>query len=163
MRYLLLLLFVTSTVFSQDFRLPKPDIAQIKAAMEQQPGADNIYIYLTQHFKPVSKKYDIQEYTDTDSPEMCSFRQNFEHNIIYSEDYCSESGVVYNIILPKADIANVKTWVEEMHGKEANYDGIYNLWDETGLIYRPSNEGAGCYYEVKPEKDKTVLFIYCGC
>ncbi|MEL1242993.1 hypothetical protein AAEO56_01855 [Flavobacterium sp. DGU11] len=146
---------------AQKFELKQPDIKKIVAAVKASEYTnDEMLIYLKQNYKTAEKPTGVKKDVEFENQPICSFKQKFEGGIEYFIDSCGESkGTNVLLTLPKTDTATLKKWIEKMY--KVNGTEIKNVWD--GLIYRPEDEGAGCYYEIKQSKNKTVVEMYCGC
>lgn len=153
----IILLLLPVVCPAQDFILLEPNA---NPAMAEKNPPDNIYIYLLSNYEPASKQKDII----MDGDRICSFRQSFQQGIEYSTKKCEETvGRQSVLVLPKADINNLRNWIEQMHKLTGN--GIKNNWDKAKLIYSPKDKGedCGCYYEIKDGPENTVIKVYCGC
>lgn len=155
--------FISFAVNAQGFRLKEPDTKAIREELNKGNDAeDEIYIYLLLNYELADYPYDIKYDAEFENRPLCSFRQKFEGDIEYYTYNCGEGpGGSTVITLPLTDISLLKLWIEDIY--EANRTEIENVWDKTGLIYRPEDEGAGCYYTIKPQKDKIIVENYCGC
>jgi hypothetical protein len=163
MRLIALLILLPLISYSQKFELKQPDVKKIEAAVKGSDHMeDEVLIYLKQNYKALSKPTSVKRDMEFDGQPICSFMQKFEGGIEYFIDSCGEGkGTSVLLTLPKTDTAKLKKWIEKMYS--INSTRMDNVWDKSGLIYQPEDEGAGCYYEIKQLKDKTVLDIYCGC
>lgn len=160
-KWFLLLIIFPVAVFAQEFRLKTPNIKKIKTAMQETGFPDDaIYTYLKENYKTDGEPYNVQRDEDFQDLPLCSMSQKFEQDITYYINSCGEArGTSILLTLPKADIKNIKLWIESFH--QLYTDITENVW--TGDRYHPYDDGAGCHYQIKQEKDKTIIEIYCGC
>ena len=87
-----------------------------------------------------------------------------KHSLInYFKDYqCNEEGGSSSILtLPKTDRKSLIIWVEQIF--KIYPTDIDHSWNSEMTIFRPTDEGAGCYYEIIENKTSTMVKIYCGC
>ncbi len=163
-QYLLFLLTLLPLLCqAQQFELKQPDSKKIQSEIKNSNYRDEeTFVYLKLNYKPTGKPTGVKKDVEFENQPVCSFTQKFEGGIIYFIDSCGEGkGTTVLLTLPKTDTATLKKWIEKMYN--ANGTEIKNVWDKTGLIYQPEDEGAGCYYEIKQSKNKTEVEMYCGC
>lgn len=163
MKHIVLLLLLLASVFAhaQQFKLKPINKAQISKAMAD-GREDEIYVYLEQNYKTVGKRTGVKLDDEFESKPICAFTQKFENGIVYKTHGCGEAaGLEVIVTFPETGTKDVKKWVEDLYG--APTDGIKNVWDKTGLIYGPEDEGAGCYYTIKQSGKSTIVEMWCGC
>lgn len=163
MKNLFILLFFPFFCFSQDFVIPKPNIEELEAELNSREFlSDEVYLYLIKNFDSIASKKDLKYY-DYDSNSICSFNQGFDKNINYfTYNQCNEEGGSSSILtLPKTDRKSLIIWVEQIF--KIYPTDIDHSWNSEMTIFRPTDEGAGCYYEIIEKKSSTMVKIYCGC
>ncbi len=115
------------------------------------------YLYIRNYYEKKSGKDSIKyfEWDNNISNNICSFNQSFKPNINYYIWECKGEGGIKEIIeFPKIENSEIKSLINLLfYEKQNNWISEFN--------YKPN--GAGCYYEIKQQKDKTILKIYCGC
>ena len=90
------------------------------------------------------------------------FTQQFENGITYKEENCSEEGGGnLAVTFKNVNRKSLENWIEKIFKilDETNE----NIWNEKRTQYSPKEEGAGCYFEIKEENNKTKVEVYCGC
>lgn len=160
-RVLLTLLIFPIVGFSQAFELKKTNIVELRKDMEQNNSTEIIYSYLLQEYKKVGEKKNIKMF-DSNKTKICAFEQEFLGGITYSINECSEEGgMTFKITFPTVGKKTVMNWIEIMDSNDLSE--IDNSWNENGTIYRPTDEGVGCYYTIINDDKSTVVEIWCGC
>ena len=162
MKFILLLLFLLPFPACAQFELKIPDVENLEAELKKSNFADeSIYFYLTKNYDITSDKKDIQR-LDYSEYQICSFKRIFNNNIEYYFEQCKEAGgVIISLKMPKASTQNLKLWIEKIHIIESGFD---NVWDENKpLLYRPDDEGVGCWYSIEHRDSESIIQIYCGC
>jgi|SRR5690606_9111755 len=158
---LLILIFPILT-FGQSFKLPEPNVKELKDKMVKSDYTKEVvYLYLIQNFDTISKKREIINY-DYPDYSICSFNQNFENDINYSLEKCKEAGgLSVLLMLPKTDRQSLIKWIELIY-KSAPMD-IEHTWNSSKTKFGPTDEGVGCYFEIKETERNTLIENYCGC
>lgn len=160
----LLTLFLTFSAVgsAQNFKLKKPNVSQLIAELEQSNFSQSAtYLYFTRNYKAKSEKFNIKKY-DYAEYDVCAFKQKFDNDIIYSQEGCQEEGGIRTkLTLPKADKTNLAEWVE-LIVKSSPTNTKYG-WNSAKTKFRPIEDEAGCYFEIKENKKNTEIDIYCGC
>tara|TARA_R110002012_G_scaffold320721_1_gene545205 strand:+ start:825 stop:1319 length:495 start_codon:yes stop_codon:yes gene_type:complete len=160
--FVTLLLIIPILTFSQDFKIAQPNIDVLKAEMKQTNYADDvIYLFLTRNYDSIAKKSEIIYY-DYPDYSICSFNQDFENGINYSIEKCREAGGTSNyLVLPKTDRQSLVKWIEGIF--ESSPMDIKHSWNLDKSKFGPTNNGAGCYFEIKETDKNTLVENYCGC
>ncbi|OIQ40594.1 MAG: hypothetical protein BM563_02650 [Bacteroidetes bacterium MedPE-SWsnd-G1] len=147
--------------FSQSFELKKPNISKLKGVLEQNNSTEIIYAYLLQEYDYNGEKKNVKMF-EYNKNQICAFEQEFSGGISYNIDECvEEGGITYNITFPRIDKNELMNWVEIMDSNDLSE--IENSWNSDGTIYRPSDEGVGCYYTIKETETKSAVEVWCGC
>ena len=119
------------------------------------------YLYLIRNYKAESEKLDIKKY-DYPDYNICAFKQKFEHGIVYSEEQCREAGgITTKLTLPKTDKISIIQWVELIF--ESSPMDIEHGWNSEKTKFGPTDDGVGCYFEIKETENNTEIEMYCGC
>ncbi len=136
------------------FILHTPDTLKLKQIRKSRYGKESIsYLYLRNYYDTISVKNSVKYYDW--SSDICSFTQKFKGNINYSVSHCEEGMSIAEVIqLPKLKLKEIRKFIELLY-----YDSD-NKWT-SDYIYAP--DGAGCSYEIKILKDRTIIEIFCGC
>lgn len=139
-----------------NFILHLPDTSMLKKHQKEREWKETLtYLYLRNYYTSISKKDSI-EYYEWNSKSICSFNQSFEGKIKYSVWECKEAGGISETVeFPKLDLDLTKKFIETVFFDKGN------SWTSEENKYEP--DGAGCYYEIKQRKEKTIIEIYCGC
>lgn len=160
----LILLLTPFLSISQDFKLKDFNREKMIAEREKQNYESNvIYMYLYQKYDSISSKHSIK-YLNYPDYGICSFKQEFEHQISFYLSSCKEAGgSSVRLILPSnMDMQNLKSWVEKIYNS-APFEGVPHQWNSTGNKFEPIDQGAGCYYEIKKLENTTLVTCHCGC
>ncbi|RZS90634.1 hypothetical protein EV197_3163 [Aquimarina brevivitae] len=157
-----MLVVIPVGVLAQNFELEQPNITKLKAQQEQSNyQQDVLYTYLLNNYKVSSDKTDVKMY-DYSENMICAFTQEFENGITYTEAQCKEAGgKTITLTLPRTNKESLIQWIEAMF--QSTGMDIKHSWNSEKTIYRPADEGAGCYYEIKETDMNTLVKIYCGC
>ena len=122
---------------------------------------DVIYMYLIRNYDSIAKKREIIYYDYSDY-NICSFNQDFENEINYSIEQCREAGgTSISLVLPKTDRQSLTEWIELIF--QSSPMDIEHSWNSYKTIFRPTDQGVGCYFEIKETESNTLLENYCGC
>jgi len=161
-RFILLFLIFPIIGFAQNFQLKKPNSTELNAELEKTNySQDAAYMYLIRNYKSKSEKIEVKKY-DYPDYSICAFKQKFENGIVYSEEQCREAGgITSNLTLPKTDKESVVQWVELIF-KSSQVD-IEHGWNSDKTKFQPTDNGVGCYYEIKEKENSTEIDMYCGC
>lgn len=145
------------------FNLKMPNVEKLKKQYEYNFSLIGVmYLYLTNNYKPTSKKKDIVKNNYKTDKRICSFRQEF-NKIEYYLNYCGEKGSVEKIQISKINLDTVRKWIEHIYIVTDCDNCIKNKWNENKMIFEPIDGGAGCYYIIKKIEDKIEITIECGC
>ena len=88
--------------------------------------------------------------------------QEFENAIYYSIKQCREAGgTLIRLVLPKTNRQSLVKWIEGIF-KSSPMD-IKHGWNSDKTKFGPTDNGAGCYFEIKETKNNTIVENYCGC
>ena len=164
-KHLLTLLFASISIIcnGQGFELAIPNSTELKEELRNRQDyvGDPIYLYLLRNYKPTSDQMDAKNYEFPDYS-ICSFTQNFENEIVYKTEHCQEGkGISCTLILPKMSRENLERWIEGIYQSDSM--AIPHDWNEDRSEFRPLDSGAGCYYEIIEEENRTIVKSYCGC
>ena len=161
---LLIFGLLISPIFSiaQNFELIKPNVEELNVELKKTNFTQDVtYLYLNRNYKAESEKLDIKKY-DYPDYNICAFKQKFEHGIVYSEEQCREAGgITTKLTLPKTDKKSIVQWVELIF-KSSPMD-IEHGWNSEKTKFGPTDDGAGCYFEIKETENNTEIDMYCGC
>jgi hypothetical protein len=144
--------------FGQDFVLKKIDKTALEQKFDyrQQIYKGLAYAYLVENYATRSARYDIftiqNERLDT-----CGFKQEFEFNIHYYLENCEKvegAGMDEKITFPKISTAAAQNFIMTL------FQAPENTW-VSEFDYEP--DGAGCYYSILQEKNRTIIACWCGC
>ena len=157
-----LLFIIPFFTFSQDFKIVEPNIDELKAEVKGTNYSDDvIYLFLTQNYDSIGKKREIIYY-DYPDYSICSFNQDFEKGINYSIEQCKEGGgASISLVLPKTNRHSLVKWIEAIF-KSSPMD-IPHGWNKDKSKFGPTDNGAGCYFEIKETNENTIVKNYCGC
>ncbi|MDH7448463.1 hypothetical protein [Aquimarina sp. 2201CG14-23] len=159
-----ILIFLILPIFgnAQDFELKKPNVAELNAEMKKTNYTQDVtYLYLNRNYKVESEKLEVKKY-DYPDYDICAFKQKFENGIVYSEEQCREAGgITTKLTLPKTDKQSLIQWVELIF-KSSPMD-IEHGWNSDKTKFGPTDNGVGCYYEIKETENNTKIDMYCGC
>jgi len=159
-----LILFLIIPLFGigQNFELKKPNVAELNAELKKTNYSQDVtYLYLNRNYKTESEKLDVKKY-DYPDYSICAFTQKFEHGIVYSEEQCREAGgITTKLILPKTDNESLIQWIELIF-KSSPMD-IEHGWNSEKTKFGPTDDGAGCYFEIIETENSTAIDMYCGC
>ncbi len=157
-----ILLLLPILIFSQNFKIAEPNVAELKAEMQRTKYAEDvIYLYLNQNFDSIAKKREVIYYNYPEYS-ICSFNQGFENGINYSIEQCKEAGgISVSLTLPKTDRQSLIKWIEGIF-KSSPMD-IEHGWNSDKSKFGPTDDGAGCYFEIKETDKNTMVENYCGC
>lgn len=159
--FLTLFLLFSFSCESQNFELAKPNVKQLKEQLKDNSIQEIIYSYLINNYNILSEKFDVKNYNYPDY-DVCSFKQNFQNEIIYSEEKCKEAGgITIEVIFPKTKKENLIHWVESIF-KSYSMD-IEHKWNSNRTKFEPSDKGVGCYFEITQTNKKSKIYNYCGC
>ena len=160
----LIILFLIFPIFgiAQNFELKKPNVAELNAELKKTNYTQDItYLYLNRNYKAESEKLEVKKY-DYPDYSICAFKQKFEHGIVYSEEQCREAGgITTKLILPKTDNESLIQWIELIF-KSSPMD-IEHGWNSEKTKFGPTDDGAGCYFEIIETENSTAIDMYCGC
>ena len=162
MKFFIIALCFPVLEWPQEFELPIPSIDEFKKLKKENNKTDVVvYPYLSNYIKDVSGKFNIKNYAYPDY-DICAFTQKFENDITYQVEYCKEAGgVSEKLVLPKTSKENLKRWVEFIY--ETTSMEVLNSWNNDQSIFKPQDDGAGCYFKIFEEVNHTTVDIYCGC
>ncbi|MGO3706907.1 MAG: hypothetical protein ACTJGD_03070 [Mesonia hippocampi] len=159
-----ILLFLILPIFgsAQDFELKKPNVEELNAELKKNNySQDVIYLYLNRNYKAKSEKLEVKKYSYFDY-NICAFKQKFESGIVYSEEQCREAGgITTKLILPKTEKRSLIQWVELIF--KSSPMNIEHGWNSDKTKFGPTDDGAGCYFEIKQTEKNTEIEMYCGC
>ncbi|WP_053990045.1 hypothetical protein [Mangrovimonas sp. TPBH4] len=157
-----ILFIIPILTFSQDFIIAQPNIDELKAEMKRTNYADDvIYLFLNLNYDSISKKREITYYDYLDYS-ICSFNQDFENGINYSIEQCKEAGgATISLVLPKTKRESLVKWIEGIF-KSSPMD-IQHGWNLDKSKFGPTDNGAGCYFEINETNENTLVKNYCGC
>lgn len=159
-----ILLFLISPILgsAQDFELKKPNVEELNAELKKNNySQDVIYLYLNRNYKAESEKLEVKKYSYPDYS-ICAFKQKFESGIVYSEEQCREAGgITTKLILPKTEKQSLIQWVELIF--KSSPMNIEHGWNSDKTKFGPTDDGAGCYFEIKQTEKNTEIEMYCGC
>lgn len=159
-----ILLFLILPIFcnAQDFELKKPNVEELNAELKKNNySQDVIYLYLNRNYKAKSEKLEVKKYSYSDY-NICAFKQKFESGIVYSEEQCREAGgIITKLILPKTEKRSLIQWVELIF--KSSPMNIEHGWNSDKTKFGPTDDGAGCYFEIKQTEKNTEIEMYCGC
>ena len=160
--FAVILFLIPILTFSQNFKIAEPNVDELKAEIKRTNySEDVIYIFLTRNYDSIANKreriyYDYPDYS------ICSFNQDFENGINYSIEQCREAGgVSISLVLPKTGRQSLVKWIEGIF-KSSPMD-IEHGWNSDKSKYGPTDNGAGCYFEIKETDKNTIIENYCGC
>ena len=135
-----------------NLKLPTPDPNYFLANLNEQDD----YLYLVKYISGASKKKHTKTFEG--SSETCEFTQTFNNKITYTINQCSEAGADVQIVFPnycKKELEKFIEWTFKNYG---------NKWNSDKTKYIPIEEEAGCYIEIKKNKQNNYLIeYYCGC
>ena len=158
----ILFLIIPLLCIAQNFELNKPNVEELNAELKKTNYSQDVtYLYLNRNYKTESEKLEVKknEYPDYS---ICAFKQKFEHGIVYSEEQCREAGgITTKLTLPKTDKESIIQWVELIF-KSSPMD-IEHGWNPEKTKFEPTDNGVGCYFEIKENKKNTEIDMYCGC
>lgn len=159
---LLLLLVAPALGIAQNFELRNPNVVELHVAMEKSNYTQEpTYLYLIRNYKVISEKTDLRKYNYADY-NICAFTQTFEHGIVYSEEQCGETGgITTRLTLPKTERKSLIQWVELIY--ESLPMDIEHGWNSNKTKFGPTDDGAGCYFEITETEEHTEIDMYCGC
>ena len=148
--------------FCQDFQLKQVNTEAFKKELANKDySQEAIHLYLMNNYEVLSDKLQVRKYTYPDFS-ICAFKQEFEHQITYSEEQCREAGgISIQLMLPKTDRISLRKWIEFMYKAEGMDSG--NVWNADHSKYAPAEALPGCYYEIIETESNTILEVYCGC
>ena len=134
-------------------KLPVPD----KAFLESVKNSENAEIeYFNKYFGKISKPKILKRFTE--SKDVCKIVYLFKNGIVYTKDECSESGSDVTIIFPNYSKSELTKYVEWF------FKSDWNIWNKDKSLYQPKEDGdAGCYIEIKQNKNGYYIKYYCGC
>ncbi|APU09685.1 hypothetical protein A5M85_05120 [Cellulophaga lytica] len=160
----IIILFLIFPIFgtAQNFELKKPNVEELNAELKKTNYSQDVtYLYLNRNYKTESEKLEIKKY-DYPDYSICAFKQKFENGIVYSEEQCREAGgITTKLILPKTEKESLIQWVELIF-KSSPMD-IKHGWNSEKTKFGPTDNGAGCYFEIKETENNTEIDMYCGC
>ncbi|GAA0744666.1 hypothetical protein GCM10009431_19020 [Gaetbulibacter jejuensis] len=162
-RYVIILLLIFPIFgIAQTFKLKKPNVTELNAELKKTNYTQDVtYLYLNRNYKAESEKLEVKKYNYPDFS-ICAFKQKFEHGIVYSEEQCREAeGITTKLILPKTEKQSLIQWVELIF-KSSPMD-IEHGWNLDKTKFGPTDNGAGCYFEIKETEKNTQIEMYCGC
>ena len=162
----LILIFIfssfSSLIFGQDFKLTEPNILKLKEQISTEQNIEVIFNYLTNNYKPVTEKSDLQYY-DWNKTKLCAFTQGFENAIKYSIFECKEAGgITVELELPKIQRTELMKWIEKIYEVD-KMDVDQNVWKEENSKFEPKEASPGCYYKIEEKEKTTLIELYCGC
>ncbi|MBB4119925.1 hypothetical protein GGR32_002237 [Mesonia hippocampi] len=159
---ILLFLILPILGSAQDFELKKPNVEELNAELKKNNySQDVIYLYLNRNYKAESEKLEVKKYSYSDY-NICAFKQKFESGIVYSEEQCREAGgITTKLILPKTEKQSLIQWVELIF--KSSPMNIEHGWNSDKTKFGPTDDGAGCYFEIKQTEKNTEIEMYCGC
>ncbi len=163
LRFLIILFLIFPILgIAQNFELKKPNVAELNAELKKTNYTQDVtYLYLNRNYKAESEKLDVKKY-DYPDYSICAFKQKFKSGIIYSEEQCREAGgITTKLTLPKTDNESLIQWVELIF-KSSPMD-IEHGWNSEKTKFGPTDNGAGCYFEIKETENSTEIDMYCGC
>lgn len=153
--------FIAISIFSQDFAFKNFDPQKLQADVKSKVEfVEPIYLYLTQNYDSLGAKFDLKT-DEYEADYVCSFKQKFGSDILFEINSCGEGGSGIDIAIPKTENKFITTWIEDIYKSSATE--LINVWNEQMTKYYPEDEGAGCYYEIKQEENRTVITTFCGC
>lgn len=152
----------SNLIFGQNFNPIEPDISKLKEQVSSGENTEVIFHYLTNNYKTISEKFDL-EYYEWDKSKLCAFTQKFENGIKYSVFECKETGgITVELELPKIERKELMKFIEKIYEVD-KMDINQNVWKEDNSKFEPKEISPGCYYKIE-EKEKTILIdLYCGC
>jgi hypothetical protein len=142
--------------------LTEPDMKKLKHQVSQNENTEVILNYLSNNYKKISEKFDI-EYNES---RLCAFKQDFENQIKYAVSECKEAGgSLIKLELPKSERTTLMKWVEKIYevDKVETEEDEENVWKENNSKFEPKTAVPGCYYKIEESKNKTIIHLYCGC
>lgn len=158
----LLLIFFSNLIFGQNLKLAEPNISKLKDQISSGQNTTVIGHYLTNNYKPTSKKYDL-EYYEWDKSMVCAFTQEFENGIKYSVFECKEAGGnTIELELPKMERTELMKWIEKIYEVD-KMEIDQNVWKENNTKFEPTEINPGCYFRIEERKKATFVNLYCGC
>ena len=162
LKNILLILFLVPVFgFGQSFNLKTPNVPALKKQLELDSSKEIIFLYLEEEYIKLGNKNNIKKY-EYNQKEICAFEQKFNFDINYTIDQCAEEGGMnYSISFPKVNRTSLMNWIQIMD--KNNLSEVENSWNTAKTIYRPSDEGVGCYYTIKETETNSVVEIWCGC
>lgn len=159
-----IILFLNFPIFgiAQKFELKKPNVAELNAELKKTNYTQDVtYLYLNRNYKAESEKLEVKKY-DYPDYNICAFKQKYEHGIVYSEEQCREAGgITTKLILPKTGKESLVQWIELIF-KSSPMD-IEHGWNSDKTKFGPTDDGVGCYFEIKETEKNTEIEMYCGC
>ena len=157
--FLFLLLCFNS--WSQQYSLKPVAVEDVKHYMKLTNNYESIYCYLTLNYTATSEKLNTKTY-DYSIDSVCAFTQKFSQNITYSLSQCDEEGgATVTLTLPKINKTSLKKWIEAIYASEGMDQT--NYWNASNTTFKPAENEAGCYFEIKETKTHTTIERYCGC
>jgi hypothetical protein len=158
----ILFLIIPFFGITQNFELKKPNVTELSEGLKNiKYSQDVTYLYLQRNYKVISEKLEVIKYDYSDN-HICSFKQKFEHGIVYSEEQCREaSGITTNLTLPKTNKESLTQWIELIF-KSSPMD-IEHGWNSEKTKFGPTDDGVGCYFEINETENSTEIDMYCGC
>lgn len=133
--------------------LPKPTHAQIIDEYTK----DKAQIYLESNFRKVGTKLILEKFKVCTENCVCSWEQQFEKGIKYKYYDCHEAGFNVRITFQGYDIKEISKLVDTLFKTDEN------VWNDEMTSYKPKDNGAGCYYEIRQENGVVILEYDCGC
>ena len=159
-----IILFLIIPIFgiAQNFELKKPNITELNVELKKTNYTQDVtYLYLKRNYKAESEKLEVKKY-DYPDYSVCAFKQKFEHGIVYSEEQCREAGgITTKLTLPKTEKESLIQWIELIF-KSSPMD-IEHGWNSEKTKFGPTDNGVGCYFEIKEYENRTEIDMYCGC
>lgn len=159
---IILLLVFPIFCIAQSFELKIPNVEGLRAELEKTNYAhDAVYLYLIRNYEAESEKLEVKKY-DYPDYSICAFKQESEYGIIYSEEQCREAGgITTHLNLPKTDKESLIQWIELIYNSSPT--DIEHGWNADKTKFGPTDNGAGCYYEITETENSTEMDMYCGC
>lgn len=158
----IILFLVPILTFSQNFKIAEPNVEELNAEIKRTNNSDNvIYLFLIRNYDSITKKREIIYY-DFPDYNICSFNQDFENGINYSIEQCREAGgASISLVLPKTNKQSLVKWINGIF--ESSTMDIEHGWNSNETKFGPTDNGAGCYFEIKETDKNTIVENYCGC
>jgi len=146
-------IYIVDSVVHEWGKLPKPSGTFLKQS------SNNVYSeweYFKQYLGAIEDSAVLKNFEGTNEP--CSWSQSFKTGIIYTHEECMEVGANVSITFPNYQKEELLKYIDWFHKTEDN------VWNKEHTQYTPKEEGAGCYLEIKKNKEGNyVLEYYCGC